>query len=233
MSEEADYLTKFDKIEYLNEPLPLKDKNLLTILYECTRDPDSISAVIYEVTQREETATHFSMNSNLIEEKSFRFQEFRLINSSDKEELLKKKKQLEIDLLEKGYNMNCFMLKLPNGNSDSNIPTKKIPSFNYDMNLECKKVIRLDKQAFYETIIEQLLIYELNFYEEKMSNHSQTNHSQTKELDDITKEIICLTHYLNHKESIKQINCLKAQLYKKLSESIRNKNFSQIDELQK
>lgn len=197
-------------------------------MYECTRDPDSISAAIYEVTQREETSTHFSMNSNINEEKSFRFHEFRVINSSDKEELLKKKKQLEMDLLEKGYNMNCFMFKLPNGSSDSNVPTKKIPSFNYDMNLECKKVIRLDKQAFYETIIEQLLIYELNFYEEKLSNHSQT-----KELDDITKEIICLTHYLNHKESIKQINCLKAQLYKKLSESIRNKNFCQTDELQK
>lgn len=219
---------KLEKIEYINEPLPLKDKNFLTILYECTRDPDSISAVIYEVTQREEPPTHFSINSNVNEERNFRFQEFRLINSSDKEELLKKKKQLEIDLLEKGYNMNCFMFKLPNGNLDSNIQTKKIPSFNYDMNLECKRVIRLDKQAFYETIIEQLLIYELNFYEEKLSNHSKG-----KGLDDITKEIICLTHYLNHKESIKQINCLKAQLYKKLSESIRNKNFSQADELQK
>ena len=142
--------------------------------------------------------------------------------------MIQKKQKLEEELLEKREHTNCMNLASSlEMMEENNNHYENHNNFLYnDIMFKCKRIIKLDKQAFYESVVEQLLIYELTYYESQINLYN-------KGLDDITKEIICLTHFLNYKESMKQINLLKARLYKTLSESIKHKNFSHMEELQK
>lgn len=212
-----------DKNEYINEPLPLKNKSYLNVIYEDLNNSKSIFLVMYKIIPNQ-NKYYYDNNyfKNEIDSK------YTFINSKNKVELIQKKQKLEEELSEKREHTSCMSLP---GNFDmmeDNYPKCENQNnfFISDVALKCKRVIQLDKQAFYESVVEQLLIYELTYYESQINLYN-------KGLDDITKEIICLTHFLNYKESMKQINLLKAKLYKTLSESIKRKNFSHMEELQR
>lgn len=225
LKESKEYNDRLEKMEYINEPLPLKNKEYINVLFESLKDNNNVFLLIYKIEQKQ--ANQIFENKLLFNNEN-PLEKYDIINSNNKFELLKKKRKIEIELIERGLTSNYINFKpFEESYDDSiNIKQNKDCSISDDYFLQLNNIIKLDKQAYYESIIEQLLIYELNFYENQLVLYY-------KGLDDITKEIICLTHYLNYKESMKQINFLKARLYKTLSESIKNKNFSHMDELLK
>ena len=216
---------RFEKVDYINEPLPLKNKAYLNVIFEGF-DSRSIFLVMYKIVQNPQPNHQKFIYENQFVKHEFE-NRYSFINSKNKNELIQKKQKLEEELSEKREHTSCMSVP---GNFDleDNYPKYENQNayFGAEVNLKCKQIIRLDKQAFYESVVEQLLIYELTYYESQINLYN-------KGLDDITKEIICLTHFLNYKESMKQINLLKAKLYKTLSESIKHKNFSHMEELQK
>lgn len=160
---------------------------------------------------------------------------FNIISSKNKIELIQTKQALEEELLEKRDHTNgmnfpgTYMIDETTQQNEAQINNNISNNANLlfkSVSLKCKRIVKLDKHAFYESVVEQLLIYELSFYESQINLYN-------KGLDDITKEIICLTHFLNYKEGMKQINLLKARLYKTLSESIKHKNFTHEEQLKK
>lgn len=217
---------RIDCNHYTNEPLPLKSKRYMNIIYQSPVDQNSIYLVLYKLVP------NYKAEFNKFLEANYRILEdignkYNIVNCKSKVDLIKKKQMLEGELPEKREHHNYMNVPLNYEYYDENMPYYD-NNFNYfnDLTLKCKRVIKFDKQSLYEIIVEQLLIYELTYYEGQI--HSDNNQA----LDDITKEIICLTHFLNYKESMKQINLVKARLYKTLSESIKHKNFSHTEELQ-
>jgi len=217
---------QLEKKEYINEPLPLKNKSYLNVIYQNLNHSKSIYLVMYKVIPNLRNDPHKFFNNSYY--KAGIENKYKFICAKNKNDLIQKKQKLEEELLEKrertnGMNLtNSFDMIEENAQHYENNNN----FLCYDVSLKCKRIVKLDKQAFYECVVEQLLIYELTHYENQINFYN-------KGLDDITKEIICLTHFLNYKESMKQINLLKARLYKTLSESIKHKNFSHTKELQK
>lgn len=206
--------------------MPLKNKRYLNVIFQNPNDDKSYFMGIYKMTHGNKTEinNYLQCNPNRLEEID---EYFNIMNCKNKIELIQKKQILEEELAEKREHTNCMNMPLNYDLYEENPQIFNNPHnyFYNDIILKCKKMIILDKQAFYESVVEQLLIYELTYYEGQINLHN-------KGLDDITKEIICLTHFLNYKESMKQINLVKARLYKTLSESIKHKNFSHTEELE-